>query len=81
MREKVITKQRTITINRLIKIVIEFKLVYLKLKKVRIMAMITSEKQRRKKPAIPQYKLRNFLKKLLKIYFPYAGEELVFFQV
>ena len=44
MREKVITKQRTITINRLIKIVIEFKLVYLKLKKVRIMAMITSEK-------------------------------------
>ena len=44
MREKVITKQPTITINRLIKIVIDLKLVYLKLKKVKIMAMMTSEK-------------------------------------
>ena len=44
MRKKVITKQRTITINRLMKIVIDFKLVYLKLKKVRIMAMMTSKK-------------------------------------
>lgn len=70
MREKVITKQRTITINRLMKIVIDFKLVYLKLKKVRIMAMMTSKKKRRKKAPVLQYKLQNFFKKFLETYFP-----------